>query len=451
MIINRLLCPALCCLVLSSVSAANLKPGDFAFAMPLTLQGNAPIYRIVVPLDVYAHATQLDLGDVRVFNAAGEIMPYAIRTASPTNADATTRKSIPIFPLYGNPDQAVNAMRITLETADSRVNVQTAAKREVNAKIEAYLFDARSLDAPIDTLELSWQQRAPFAFNVHLESSDDLAQWHTVAQSLAIADLRFAGQTLTEKRLEFPETRAHFFRLSWPASAPTTLDAAIAESRVHQTGEPGHQSFTVVGAAVAASPDTYDFDVGGTIAVDRINLKLPESNNLVRGEVLGRVRGVDPWTHVSDANFYQLDNQGTQIRNAALTISPVQYRYWQVHLLSPGSLGTALPALEVRWQPHELYFIARGAGPFQLAFGKAALSAAPSAVDQLLGATRGAAQIAVGTTQVGSLRELGGVQQLVVTRSVNWKTWLLWAALVTGVLLLALMALKLSREMKRAE
>jgi hypothetical protein len=220
---------------------------------------------------------------------------------------------------------------------------------------------------------------------------------------------------------------------------------------MHQTNESSYKSLTAAGVAVADTPDTYEFDIGGTIAVDRINLKLPDGNNLIRADVLGRVRAVDPWKQVANANFYQLDNQGMQIRNPALMIGPFAYRYWQVHVLTAGSLGNAVPALEVRWLPHELYFVARGSGPFQLAFGKAALPAAPSAVDQLLGATNGTAGIVVGTTVVGPLRELGGTRQLVVNRPSNWKTWLLWGALLVGVLLLALMAIKLSREMKRAE
>lgn len=53
-------------------------PGDFARQVPLTLSGEGPWYRIEVPAALQLSALQPGLGDLRVFNADGEIQPYAM-------------------------------------------------------------------------------------------------------------------------------------------------------------------------------------------------------------------------------------------------------------------------------------------------------------------------------------------------------------------------------------
>ncbi|WP_425500205.1 DUF3999 family protein [Pseudomonas akapageensis] len=53
-------------------------PGDFARQVPLSLSGEGPWYRIELPAALQLSAVQPNLVDLRVFNAEGEIQPYAM-------------------------------------------------------------------------------------------------------------------------------------------------------------------------------------------------------------------------------------------------------------------------------------------------------------------------------------------------------------------------------------
>jgi hypothetical protein len=68
-------------------SAAELTPADFAFGMPVVTTADAAAYRVTLPLGLYQGTVREDLADIRVFNARGEVVPYALsRPAARTQA-----------------------------------------------------------------------------------------------------------------------------------------------------------------------------------------------------------------------------------------------------------------------------------------------------------------------------------------------------------------------------
>jgi hypothetical protein len=72
--------PALLLAVASTVAgAADPTPQDFAYGQSIITTEAATGYRVALPLEVYRTAVRADLGDLRIFNAGGEIVPYALR------------------------------------------------------------------------------------------------------------------------------------------------------------------------------------------------------------------------------------------------------------------------------------------------------------------------------------------------------------------------------------
>lgn len=106
--------------------------------------------------------------------------------------------------------------------------------------------------------------------------------------------------------------------------------------------------------------------------------------------------------------------------------------------------------LEVGWQPRELIFTARGEPPFRLAFGSTR-SGENNLRDDTVAAGLAAwekLQIRPLPAKAGASVESGGKKALRKSiPATTWRKLLLWGALLSGVLLLARMAWKLSREM----
>lgn len=65
-------------LLAAPANAQELKPADFAYGLHIDTLGGQPVQSVVLPAVVYQHLAQDDLGDLRVFNAAGQPVPHAL-------------------------------------------------------------------------------------------------------------------------------------------------------------------------------------------------------------------------------------------------------------------------------------------------------------------------------------------------------------------------------------
>ena len=70
---NKYLLPALVTLLMAPLAQA-----DYATQVPLTLEGEGPWYRLELPLSLQMAARHTDLRDLRVLNAEGEELAYAL-------------------------------------------------------------------------------------------------------------------------------------------------------------------------------------------------------------------------------------------------------------------------------------------------------------------------------------------------------------------------------------
>ena len=68
--------------LLSSAAWSNPNVVDFNYNQALITPSGSAQYQLSLPLSVYQHSQRSDIGDLRVFNAAGELVPYALRTPS---------------------------------------------------------------------------------------------------------------------------------------------------------------------------------------------------------------------------------------------------------------------------------------------------------------------------------------------------------------------------------
>ena len=109
--------------------------------------------------------------------------------------------------------------------------------------------------------------------------------------------------------------------------------------------------------------------------------------------------------------------------------------------------------LEIGWVPEQITFLARGSGPYQLAFGSAVANNAEQPVAELLRTLdRSETKVTPTAARIGERVVLGGDSSLHPGPApLPWRRILLWAMLVGGVGLLAAMAMGLVRQMGKKE
>jgi len=77
--------------------------------MPVVTTADAAAYRVALPLVIYRDTVREDLADIRVFNARGEVVPYALSRPPARTQTRGPGTALPLFALQGDSPAAANA------------------------------------------------------------------------------------------------------------------------------------------------------------------------------------------------------------------------------------------------------------------------------------------------------------------------------------------------------
>lgn len=428
-------------------------PQDFAYAVPLQFNGQDAIYQTTLPLSVYQHTVRSDLGDLRVFNGAGEMVPHMLLQAADTTLEPVQTSRLNLFPLTGNANEGLDqlSIRIKRNAAGTLINLNSNAQTAGKAHLTGYLLDASALKHAIQALELDWSGTGDnFVGSVQIEASDDLQHWRTIVSNAPLARLNYGGQQLQQKQVSFIPVSNKYLRLSWPAQqAPLQLHSVTAELAAQRSDAPLNWQ-----SAIATSPQAgeYAFDLGTHLPLRRLRFTLPQNNTLVQAALLSRSNPGDNWQLVSNCSLYQLHHSGQDLRNADLRINS-QQRYWLLRVEQKnGGLGNGMPELQAGWQPQQLQFVTRGNPPFQLAYGSSHIKPATFNIQGSFPTDDGSRKLEIPSAQTGAQLTLGGDTRLAPAQpELQWKKWILWSVLICAVFLLGWMAYRLTKQMNNGK
>jgi hypothetical protein len=206
-----------------------------------------------------------------------------------------------------------------------------------------------------------------------------------------------------------------------------------------------HTSRTVSAAPSKKVAGEFEYDLGARVPVDRVNLELPDANTVVDVELLSRAYVSDAWHTVRRCGFYRLKSDGEELRNGPVAVALNTHRHWLLRTNpKSGGLGSVAPHLVVEWVPHEVVFVARGAGPFYVAYGNATAGSAAVSLAVL------PKNVSIASASLSEPEALGGDARLTPPpEPYAWKAALLWVVLIAGAALLAWMAFRLSKDFSR--
>lgn len=436
--------------LMESAAAQKSQPSDFAFGLPLELDPGGSIYELLLPREVYEAVTRADLGDLRVFNGAGEVAPHLVRSL-PAKIDlAKTRVSIPFFPLYGKDSESLEgiSLQVKRDAAGAILDVQARAAQSQN-RLPAYLLDASRLDRPIDALVFDFDgEPQNLILKINVEYSDRLESWSPLVTAATIANLKYGGFELRQNRILFPPTKAKYFRISWADDeTPPTLKVTAAELAA-ETASPPREWQTLTTTVKTNTPGEYYFTSPGFMPVDRLRVALP-LNTISQATFWSRNEDNEEWRRRGSALIYHLQNNGVEITSPEAVVYPAADRHWR---MQAEGLGQELPQLEIGWVPQQLLFAAAGNGPFTLAYGKAGVREELEIKLQLSGDMAPEVLSSIKSAKAGAPITLGGESRLRPSAlGSNPKNLILWGILILGALMLGWMAVRLFRQMNREE
>ena len=433
---------AACAQAASLAHAGNPAPQDFAYGYPIVTSSEASAYRITLPLAIYQGTVRDDLGDLAVFNARGEVVPFFIRPVPAETQPAHPPEFLPLFPLLGTRPATAADMRVTVNSPRVALTVSSSGIAAGSVPHQ-YLLDARALEEPVAALQLVWEH-APLEFSgrIRIESSDDLDSWHMAAVAAPVASLQADGQELLHARIELPSTRANFWRLSWVGDVPSVPITKVQAEFAQAHADPGWSSETAKARQDARRSSDYMFDLGGHIPVERVDLQLTEANSVVVADLYSRKDPRDAWNSVTRARFYRIHTPRGDDHNEPIAVPLSRDRYWLARIPNPASAADL--ALIAAWHPSELVFLAQGDPPFLVAYGSSTSIAARTDLNPFI------SNIAVPPATLGAGERLGGAARLAAVKPpFPWRRWILWLVLLGALAALGYMAARLLEETGR--
>ncbi len=438
---------------------------DFVSSMPISVQGAEGLFVATLPLAVYAGSARRDLGDLRVFNGAGETVPYALLSPPTAAREKSAPVKVPIFPLWAPAGVEAGAISVRIEQGNTGavVGVRGAEKTAGKPRLAGYIADISAIKKPIQAIIIDWKtdaggkqntetQGAGFSGQIDVEASDDFAHWRSRAAAAPLLTLQHQGESLALNRVEIPRVEAKYLRLSWPASQATpvfqqvqieAVDAAIDTPR----------TWNGANGAPAANGE-FSFDLGATAPFDRWRIELPNANTVATVKLLTRTRAEDPWLAVMSPTVYRMTRGGKEFVSPDIDTAAMPQRYWLLRLDPRTSIGPGVPRLSAGFLPQKIVFAARGAAPFTLAYGAPKVQSAAIPLPTLVPGYRDDQPLQAAAASFGDAQTQTVAAQApwwMNWRAYDWKQITLWSVLVLGVTLLGWMALRLGSQIKPGE
>jgi len=443
---------ALMLLAQSVAAVAAERPQDFAYGIEVHADAQDALYEIELPAAVYRGVTRSDLGDIRVFNAQGEVVPYAFKPRALASVEKPAAVGLPLFPLYAETGENVEDVNVRIDKRPDGtiVNIVSQGKGAAGrGKLRGYMLDGSAMKQPAQALLFDWKRvDGGFAGKVRIEGGDDFALWNRLADDAPLVGLEFEGHSLQQKRVELRPEKYKYLRVSWRENQqPLELLSVSAEPAANVV-EPRRVWQTVTALSNSSKPGEYVYDLGGYFPFDRLRIDLPQANTVVQLQVLARAKPAEDWRPVTNAAVYRLRRNGGEVASPEVAIISSGERYWLLRVdQKGGGVGAGMPVINIGWVPQRLVFAARGAGPFQLAYGNRSAKPASYSITSLIPGYRTDTEFKVKAASLGDQVTLAGAARL--GEPIDYKKWSLWASLILGVLVLGWMAYRLSRQMTK--
>ncbi len=445
---------------------APLRLEDFAWSRPIDSRASDVIQVVDLPWEIYRDSVESGLADLRVFDADGQPVPHAIARPKRPKADAPTLTPLPLYrmPEGTSPEDVIgpdSAYQVNVGLRAGRTTVELesaiADASERPAPI-AYLVDTSEVEGGIVGLEF---ELAPtdedYLTELRIDATDDLVGYRSLRRKAVVAQLAGADGSITQRRVPLGRTSARYLRVTWPSDEDAPMILGI--SAVQQASVPERARSTQRIAGTAVGDFSHEYDTGGLVPIDRIQLDLGPERAVFSAQVYRRRTPEENWVRVFTGFVYQLGRGGRDLddeegRNPPIALDGRRKRFYRIDFDPKGAgAGRASPGLEISWPTEQLYFVDQGRRPHVLAFGKAGAPHArvdASKLFAIAGDTARTGQPIPATAKLGERISQQGRAALTVEAEFPLRKVLLWGVLLASVAIVATMALRLIREMNGA-
>jgi hypothetical protein len=435
--------------------AQTPRPADFAWRAPVEAAPGASLLRVDLPASALARMQSPRADDVRVFNAAGEAVPFAwigSTAQAPAAAEERTQpyRALPLYSLPGGTRKAQGSVQVNVGGAQPVwVRVDGAPSPTPDARpLDSVLFDTRALKKPLSALDFEATLPANTPVRIAVYTSRDLGQWTQVPVRGRL--YRFEGEQAPQNlRLVFERTASlgdQYFRVDWAGQPGVVVNAIMGV--IAGPGAAPRRVQWALPAPREVDTGAIEIATGFSTPMAGIALSTPRDNTLVPVRVLGRNDNSQPWVILGQTVVYRLGSGGEAMSNPPLDLNGASVRQIRIVTTSGTPIAPAQLHAAVEFRPRQLVFVTSGSAPFTVAAGRERTDAAALPAATLTGM--------LGARKVDDLplAALGAAVESATPADEGWlpgianRTAALWAVLLIGVAVLGGVAWSLMHQMR---
>lgn len=432
-----------------AAAAPQEGPDDYALRIALPAPADASLLSVALPEAAYRAMREPGLADLRVFNAAGELLPVAV--LPPPRRTETLRGEATLLPLPPGPAGAAppfQGLAIQRDAAGRLTKLDLSdAGAAPDVRPRAWIADLLDFPHPLSAVSLRWGGQADFSASLRLEGSRDLVAWQTLAAAAPVIVVQQGGQRIEQVRIPVSASGTlRYLRLSWATAAEGVSPAALALESEQVQPQPPAEWLELAGESGDAAGE-FRYVSPALLPVVAAEPDFAEANTVARLSLLARARNRDPWRFVAQGRVHRLRQaDGSTEASPPLSFAVHREPLWLLRF-DPRTAPREAPRLRLGWTPETLVFPARGAGPYTLAVGRAGAGRVlyPAAAVVPGYGTEQAAPITPVPLDTAAIPAPGPAER----DAPAWKdprSLVLWAVLVLAVAMLAAMARSLWRE-----
>lgn len=384
------------CISAAASDAEAPVPTDFSWRATLVLPAATSLARVEVPVQALWHMQSSAAHDVRVFNAAGAVVPFALLaradlTQPPPVAYTPAYTAHPLFASDGSAKAVPGGVEVRVDSAGANTSAwvrlggdaaAAATAAQPPTALQSVLFDMRKEDQVLSALVLTAELPRNALVPVTVSTSSDLKTWSTVDTKGPLYHFDGADAP-SSKTLELRQplhVKGHYVRITWTGQAVVSVHTLVGRVSAAQTSpEPLRSALPV---ALADGKGALSWALPFATPVTALHLQAVHDNTLLPVRILGRTDATQPWRSLATSVVYRLDSVGTANRNPPTPLPPVSVRALRVEASQGAILEPDGVQATVEFAPLQIAFLASGAGPYTLAVGRAQTQ--PAAVDAAL-------------------------------------------------------------------
>jgi len=448
-----------------------LSKAHFQYQAEISIDSPKSLQMLRLPEAIQSKLYSRNAQDIRVFNSDGLMLPSLIRYQGKDEGKTAVppvSKTLSFYPIPGvlpknhkedPPNTSANEKSPDVKSLEVKLelkmytdnNPHSQILQEANKNPSAYIIEipnhTNQRPDGIKQLILKWKPDFEGIATLKLETSSDLNQWQTLIETESLVNMRYKQQQLEKNTLAITTKTKRFLKLSWTGQQRPMITDIKAEYG-QQTIKPAYKwSDKLILVPVTdenIAKNTFDFSVSPSFKSNKFRLANTATNQVYTGTLSTRRHAKLRWDKQSDFQFYQIALQDDKLSKLEKNINTQLSRNWRIHFQYPNPLNHQI-AVQVNRYPVDLYFLTQGNGPFYLAYGNNAMPAQAKNLSQVVSDVLRQTQSDYAIPKLSHINT--PIDTIVSKKSpLDWKKIILWAVLVSGVLLMLWMAKGLFRQ-----